>query len=149
MPLDALAWLASAVVLLIGGLLGLLTRRDRLWLPLTALGAGLIGVLVGVGWHAWQSAAPTAEALAMLAGGALVVTAWAAPRWAGPPQASAGERSVALAGALLGAAALVFAAAALAWRGTPPAAGLSARTWLYGLCGVADSHRAGRLAARL
>ena len=36
MPLDVLAWLIAAVALLIGGVLGLLTRRDRLWLPLTA-----------------------------------------------------------------------------------------------------------------
>ena len=42
-------------------LLGVLTRRDRLWLPLTALGAGLVGVLIGVGSHAWQPAEPTAK----------------------------------------------------------------------------------------
>jgi hypothetical protein len=139
MPLDALVWLASAGVLLIGGLLALLTRRERLWLPLTALGAGLLGVLLGVGWHAWQPTAPAAEALALLTGGALIVTVWAAPRWAGPPEASTSERSVALAGALLGAAALVFAAGALAWRGAPPAADLSARTWLSGLRAVLAS----------
>ena len=139
MPLDAVTWLVSAVVLLIGALLGLLTRRDRLWLPLGALGAGLIGILVGVSWHAWQSPTPIAETLAMLAAGALVVTAWAAPRWAGPPEASGGERSVALAGALLGAAVLAFAAAALTWRGTPPTVGLSARTWLFGLRSVLTS----------
>ena len=49
-----LAWLFAALALLIGAMLGLLTRRDRLWLPLAALGAGLIGVLAGVGWHAWK-----------------------------------------------------------------------------------------------
>jgi hypothetical protein len=139
MPLDALAWLASAIILLIGGLLGLLTRRDRLWLPVTALGAGLIGVLVGMGWHAWKPAASIAGALAMLADGALVVTAWAAPRWAGPPRAPTSERSAALAGALLGAATLVFAAAALSWRGQPPPAELSGRTWLFALRAVLAS----------
>ena len=30
----SLAWLAAAVILLIGALLGVFTRRDRLWLPL-------------------------------------------------------------------------------------------------------------------
>ena len=132
MPLDAMAWLASAVVLSIGGLLSLLTRRDRLWLPLTALGAGLVGVLVGVGWHAWQSTESTAIALAMLAGGALVVAVWAAPRWVRAPHPLTSERSVALAGALLGAAGLVLAAAVLSWRGMPPTNGFSVRGWLYG-----------------
>ena len=105
MPVDVLAWLAAAVILLIGALLGVLTRRDRLWLPLAALAAGLLGVLIGVGSHAWRPAEPSAEALALLAGGALVVTAWAAPRWTRPTESSANERSLALAGALLGAAA--------------------------------------------
>jgi hypothetical protein len=136
MPLDAVAWLAAASVLLLGALLGLLTRRDRLWLPLVSLAAGLLGILVGVGWHVGRSGVPIAEALALLAGGALVVAAWAAPRWAGAPNASAHERSVALAGTLFGAAILVFVAAALSWRGTPRAVTLSARTWLEGV-GVA------------
>jgi hypothetical protein len=133
MPVDVLAWLAAAIVLLIGALLGVLIRRNRLWLPLAALGAGLVAVLVGLGSHVWQSAEPSAEALALLAGGALVVTAWAALRWTGPSESSANERSLALAGALLGAAALTFAAAALAWRGAPTLAALSARTWLSSL----------------
>jgi hypothetical protein len=133
MPADALAWLAAAVILLIGTLLGVFTRRDRLWLPLAALAAGLLGVLIGVGSHAWRPAEPSAEALALLAGGALVVTAWAAPRWTRPAESSANERSLALAGALLGAAALSLAAAALAWRAAPTAAAWSARTWLSGL----------------
>ena len=98
MPADALAWLAAAVILLIGALLGVFTRRDRLWLPLAALAAGLLGVLIGVGSHAWRPAEPSAEALALLAGGALVVTAWAAPRWTRPSESSANERSLALAG---------------------------------------------------
>ena len=154
MPADALAWLAAAVILLIGALLGVLTRRNRLWLPLTALAAGLLGVLIGVGSHAWLPAEPSAEALALLAGGALVVTAWAAPRWTGPTESSANERSLALAGALLGAAALTLAAAALAWRAAPTAAALgaaawSARTWLSGLRAVLTEHRAGRLAGGL
>ena len=101
MPVDVLAWLAASIILLIGALLGVLTRRDRLWLPLTALGAGLLGVLIGVGWQAWQPAEPSAVALALLSGGALVVTAWAAPRWTRPSESSANERSLALAGALL------------------------------------------------
>ena len=90
-------------------------------------------MLIGVGSHAWRPAEPSAEALALLAGGALVVTAWAAPRWTRPSESSANERSLALAGALLGAAALTLAAAALAWRAAPTAAALSARTWLSGL----------------
>jgi hypothetical protein len=139
MPLDTLAWLASAVVLLIGALLGVLTRRDRLWLPLVALGVGLIGVLVGVGWHAQRPVASVAEALAMLAGGALLVTARAALWWAEPPTAATSERSLALAGALLGAAALAFAAAALTWRGAPPAAGAPVLTWFGGLRAVLAS----------
>jgi hypothetical protein len=71
MQADAVAWLVAAIILLIGALLGVLTRRDRLWLPLTALAAGLLGVLIGVGSHAWWPAEPIAEALALLAGGAL------------------------------------------------------------------------------
>jgi hypothetical protein len=90
-------------------------------------------VLIGVGSHTSQLAEPRAEGLALLTGGALVVSAWAARRWAGPSELAANERSLALAGALLGAATLVFAAAALAWRGTPTAAAWSARTWLSGL----------------
>jgi hypothetical protein len=133
MQADALAWLVAAIVLLIGALLGVFTRRDRLWLPLTALAAGLLSVLIGVGSHAWRPAEPSAEAVALLAGGALVVTAWAAPRWSGSMESSANERSLALAGALLGAAVLTLAAAALAWRAVPTAAALSARTWLSGL----------------
>ena len=133
MQADAVAWLVAAIVLLIGALLGVLTRRDRLWLPLTALAAGLVGVLIGVGSHAWWPAEPIAEALALLAGGALVVTAWAAPRWTRPSASSANERSLALAGALLGAAALTLAASVLAWRAAPGAAAWSARTWLSGL----------------
>jgi hypothetical protein len=133
MRVDLLAWLAAAIILLIGAVLGVLTHRDRLWLPLAALAAGLVGVLIGVGSHAWQPSALSAEALALLAGGALVVTAWAAPRWTRPWEPSANERSLALAGALLGAAALTLAAAALAWRGAPTAATLSTRTWLFGL----------------
>ena len=136
MPVDALAWLAAASALLIGAVLGVFTRRDRLWLPMSALGLGLLGVLVGVGWHVWQPAEPRAEALALLAGGALIVTAWAAPRWTGPAEESANERSLALAGALLGAAALTFVAAALAWRGAPALAALPARHWLASLYAV-------------
>jgi len=139
MPADVLAWLAAGIILLIGALLGVFTRRDRLWLPLIALAAGLLGVLIGVGSHAWRPAEPSAEALALLAGGALVVTAWAAPRWARPSESSANERSLALAGALLGAAALTLAAAALAWRAAPTAAALSARPWLSGLRAVLTS----------
>jgi hypothetical protein len=139
MPVDALAWLATTVLLLIGALLGVLTRRDRLRLPLIALAAGLLGVLIGVGSHAWRPAEPEAEALALLAGGALVASAWAAPRWTRPSEASANERSLALGGALLGAAALTLAAAALAWRAAPTAAALSARTWLSGLRAVLTS----------
>ena len=59
MPVDALAWLAAASALLIGAVLGVFTRRDRLWLPMSALGLGLLGVLVGVGWHVWQPARTT------------------------------------------------------------------------------------------
>ena len=136
MPADVLAWLAAAIILLIGALLGVFTCQDRLWLPLTALAAGLLGVLIGVGSHAWRPAEPSAEALALLAGGALVVTAWAAPRWTRLSASSANERSLALAGALLGAAALTLAAAALAWRAAPTAAALSTRTWLSGLRAV-------------
>ena len=136
MQADALAWLAAAIILLIGALVGVLTRRNRLWLPLAALAAGLVAVLIGVGSHVWRPADPSAEALALLAGGALVVTAWAAPRWSRPSESSMNERSLALAGALLGAAALTLAAAALAWRAAPTAAALSARTWLSGLRAV-------------
>lgn len=133
MQVDALAWLAAALILLTGALLGVVTRRDRLWLPLAALGAGLVGVLIGLAWHLWRPGEPSTEALALLAGGALVVTAWAAPRWARLSESSANERSLALAGALLGAAALTFASAALAWRGAATAVAWSARTWLFGL----------------
>jgi hypothetical protein len=133
MPVDALAWLAAASALLIGAVLGVFTRRERLWLPMSALGLGLLGVLVGVGWRVWQPAGPRAEALALLAGGALIVMAVAAPRWTGPMEESANERSLALAGALLGAAALTFAAAALAWRGAPALAAVPARHWLASL----------------
>ena len=97
MPADVLAWLAAAVILLMGALLCVFTRRDRLWPPLTALAVGLLGVLIGVGSHAWRPAEPSAEALALLAGGALVVTAWAAPRWSRPWEPSTNERSLALA----------------------------------------------------
>ena len=65
----------------------------------------------------------------MLAGGALIVAAWAAPRWAEPLEEAASGRSIALGCVLLGAAVLVFAAAALAWRGAPTAAALSTPTW--------------------
>ena len=133
MPADALAWLGAAIVLLTGALLGAFTRRDRLWLPLAALGAGLVGVLIGLTSHAWRPAEASAEALALLAGGALVVTAWAAPRWARPSGSSANDRSLALAGALFAAAALTFAAAALAWRGAPTVAAWSTRSWLSSL----------------
>jgi hypothetical protein len=133
MRVDVVSWLAAAIILLFGALLGVLTRRDRLWLPLAALAAGLVGVLIGVGSHAWQLTEPRAEGMALLAGGSLAVTAWAARHWAAPADSSTNERSLALAGALLGAAALTVAAAALAWRGTPTAAAWSARTWLSGL----------------
>ena len=72
----------------------------------------------------------------MLTCGALIVAAWAAPRWVEPLGKAASSRSVALGCALLGAAILVFAAAALAWRGAPAAATISARTWLSGLRAV-------------
>ena len=39
MRLMSLAWLAAAIILLIGAVLGVFTRRDRLWLPLAALAA--------------------------------------------------------------------------------------------------------------
>jgi hypothetical protein len=136
MPVDAIAWLAAAVVLLIGALLSLLVGRDRLWLPLAALGAALLGILIGVAWHAWRPAQPAAEALALLAGGALLVTAWAVPRWTRHLEPTANERSLALAGALLGAAVLMAAAAAVAWRGAASAAALSARPWLSNLRAV-------------
>ena len=51
MGVDVQAWLIAAVVLLVGGVLSLLTRRDRLWLPLAALAAGLIGIVAGLGWR--------------------------------------------------------------------------------------------------
>jgi hypothetical protein len=140
---EALAWSFAAVATLTGGALAMVTRRDRLWLPLVALGAGLIGIVAGLGWRAWAaaawSAANIAEALAMLAGGALIVTAWAAPRWADPTDESADERSAALGWALLGTATLVLGAAILAWRDALPTAAPPARSWLYGLRGVVAS----------
>jgi hypothetical protein len=139
MQVDELAWLAAAFILLIGALLGVVTRRERLWLPMTALGAGLVAVLIGLAWHVWRPGEPSPQALALLAGGALVVTAWAAPRWARLSESSADERSLALAGALLGAAALTFASAALAWRGVPTAVAWPARTWLFDLRAVLAS----------
>ena len=140
MGVDVQAWLIAAIALLVGGVLSLLTRRDRLWLPLTALAAGLIGIVAGLGWRGWAidtwPGTYPAEALAMLAGGALIVAAWAAPRWAEPQEEASGGRSVALGCVLLGAAMLVFAAAALAWRGAPTVAAVSASTWTSSLRAV-------------
>ena len=137
MPVDVIAWVAAALILLIGGVLGMLTRRDRLWLPLAALAAGLIGILVGLGWQAWTTdlwpGQGAADALALLAAGALAVTAWSAPRWAEPADAPIGGRSVAFGCALMGAAGLAGGAAALAWRGMLPVAEPQARAWLCGL----------------
>lgn len=143
MSVELLTWLTAGIFLLVGGVLGLLTRRNRLWLPMATLAAGLLGVLAGLGWRAWTTGAwpgvDGAEALAMLAGGALVVTAWAAPRWTEPLDGAPSARSVAFGCALFGAAALTFSAAALAWPGADFAATAPTRSWLYGLRGLLAS----------
>jgi hypothetical protein len=142
MRVDVLAWLAAAVLLMAGGLLGLtVMRSDRRWPFLIFTAAGLLGILVGTGWRTWQARAwpvvSVADTLAMLAGGALVVTAWTVLR--PTPAAAAEERPTAPALALLGTACLVAAAAGVAWRGTAPVASQQPQSWLVGLRDVLAS----------
>lgn len=142
MRVDVPAWLAAAVILLAGGLLSLTVMpRHRRWPLLILMAAGLLGILVGLGWRTWQARAwlggSVADTLAMLASGALVVTAWTVLRLT--PPVAAEKRPLAPALALIGTACLVVAAVVVAWRGTPPAASQEPQSWLFGLRGVLAS----------
>ncbi len=139
MRADVLAWLAAAALLLAGGLLGLtVLRRQRPWPFAIFAAAGLVAILVGTGWRAWQADAwpgtSAADALALLAGGASVVAAWMVLR--PTPAAKAHGHPTAPALALVGAACLAAAAAFVAWRGPALPAPQPPQAWLVGLRGL-------------
>lgn len=145
MPLSTWPWVIGAGTALAGGLWALRPARNSLaqraevqplrHVALLALALALLGAAVGLGWRAWDArawpGASPADALALLAGGGLVLTAWLAlgDHLCGRCAA----RQAVLGLALLAAAALLGMAAALApaWPTVPPAT--PTRTWLFGL----------------
>ena len=102
-----------------------------------------MGALVGLGWRGWPGAT-TSDALVMLAGGALVVTAWVLLR---QRAASEPERSTAPALTLLGASILIAIATALAWRDATPVTATRDVVVALRPAGDAGQRRVGRLAA--
>lgn len=141
MALSGWLWTGGGVLALLTGL-WIVSGRDRTQqgkpLPrLALLVASLFLALIGLGWRAWEShswpgnTAP--EALALLAGGSLVVVAWLTLR------AEAGGRftgrCIAFGPTLIGAGILLATAAWLFLNATLPATPVlpPSRTWLLGL----------------
>ncbi len=142
MTLSGWLWAGGAGLAFLAGLWMIVARdkvRQRRLLPwLAPLAAALLTALAGLGWQAWESRSwpggTSSEALALLAGGGLVMAAWLALR--ADAEGHWTTHSVALgltllaAAILLGAGALLSipAAAAADTPALPPA-----RTWLFGV----------------
>lgn len=139
MPLSAWPWVIGAGAALLGSGFalrqkkteaGLLPKAEFLWLTLAVLAA-----VIGLGWRAWEARAwpgtSPADALALLAGGGLVVVAWQMLTTGMPNQPS--RRRPALSLTLFASAALLGTAAALtlAWTASPLT--LPAGAWIFGL----------------
>lgn len=84
MPVDLLPWVAAAIAAGAGGLLALVGGRAGRLGSLIATGLSLIGALAGVGWRSVAAGAwpgyLSADALALLGAGALVIWSWSASR---------------------------------------------------------------------
>lgn len=141
MALSGWLWAGSGVLALLTGL-WMVTLHDRarqgkLWPRLALLVASLFLALIGLGWQAWESRSwpgnATPEALALLAGGSLVVVAWLTLR--AEARGRATGRCIAFGPTLIGAGILLAAAAWLSFNATPSATPVlpPARTWLLGL----------------
>lgn len=142
MALSGWLWAGGAGLALLAGLWMIVARdqvRQGRALPwLAPLVATLLTALAGLGWQAWESRSwpggTPSEALALLAGGGLVVAAWLVLR--ADAEGRSTTRCVALGPTLLMAAILLGAGALL----TIPAAAAAdtpalppARTWLFGV----------------
>ncbi len=141
MALSGWLWAGSGVLALLTGL-WTVTLRDRarqgkLWPRLALLVASLLLALIGLGWQAWESRSwpgnTAPEALALLAGGSLVVAAWLTLRAEVGGRATG--RCIAFGPTLIGAGILLAAATWLALSATPSATSVlpPSRTWLPGL----------------
>lgn len=143
MRLDLLLWIIGAGAALAGGLLSLWRARQpggaygpgdvrghkvRVPVLLAILSwVGLAAVAAGLGWRGWQTGAwpgsVTAEALALLALGALLATWW-----------QSGKENAPLTGlSLLGVGLLLCGVVASGAAAALPVAQPQARSWLFGL----------------
>ncbi len=143
---DLILWLAAGLLLALTALLSAVGgRRGGSAADVSAVGhppqaqtkaivilgaAALAALLAGLGWRmvaavGWL-AATSADALALLAAGTLVIAAWS-----GRPRSRRG-RSL----ELLGAGALALVAAGLAWYSAPFLPGPATRGWLFGVRGA-------------
>lgn len=130
MPAELIPWLVAAAVTAAGGVATLSGGRAARAGGRVAAGGGLGAALAGLGWRAWVTGvlpgyAP-ADALAMLAAGALGIALWSTFAAARPRGAAGGLT-------LLGVTALLVAAVAVAWRTPPPAVTWAGRAPLLGL----------------
>ncbi len=141
MPTDAWAWWIGAASALVGGVLALWPERGRGARPRfvahahwALLAAALVAAMAGLGWRAWMAGVwpgvTPPDALALLAGGGLVVAAWSA---AGASAHGRPLLRAALGVTLLGAAVILGAAAASAPMWPAASLPLPPSAWLLGL----------------
>ncbi len=161
MPIELIPWLAAAALTGAGAIVALIGGRRGHIGSLIATASGLAGVLVGIGWRAWVASAwpghLPADALALLAAGALVVLFWARIRFNGAgdrgkglPQVLSPEQPVTISAliarqrtpagrdivtglTLFGVTALLAAAMLWAWRTPASTPTWAARAPLFGL----------------
>lgn len=140
MAISALVWALAASAAVLGGGLAFWRSLRRPVSPSTSpiaplLIASLAAALLGLGWRAWQArawpGAEPADALALLAGGALIVGAWMHLRVA--PFSHSGAQALPLGATLLAVGVLLGLAAGLSWREPAPAATFATGSWLFGL----------------
>lgn len=157
MPFSAWPWALGAGAALVGGVFALVRPRGRhkadahlvAAVELTGLALALLATAVGVGWRAWLAgtgaATSPADALALLAGGGLVVAAW--QTWHDRTRRTYALQRATLSLTLIGGAALLGAAAALAaaWPTSsvavpaPSPQPMQPATWLFGLRNILAS----------
>jgi hypothetical protein len=128
-------WMLAAAATLVGSLLELsggqrmLSAQAKRWRALP-LGAGLAALLSGIVWRAWivrgWPGTTTGETLALVAGGALLLTLW--PHWGKTHR----ERGL----AWLASAAMIIAATIVEWWRPLVQPVPQALTWLFGLRSV-------------
>ncbi len=157
MPFSTWPWALGAGAALVSGIFALVRPQGRhitdvrriVTVELAGLALALLATVVGVGWRAWLAntsvATAPADALALLAGGGLVVAAW--QTWMDRTRRTYALQRATLGLTLIGGAALLGVAFALtaAWPTSsvavpaPLPEPMQPVTWIFGLRNILAS----------